>query len=96
MVGNLRNSSNNSDNSDNSNNGNRGNQANPVNEIPVRIVANHNFDHNRIRELIQGSLDPIPVDPIPTNIIIRDIVITHSRERGLVISCHVLFERNHI
>ena len=93
MVGNLSNS--NSGNSDNSN-GNRGNQANPVNELPVRVIANHNFDHNRIRELIQGALGPIPVDPVPTKIVIKDIVITNSRDRGLSINCQVLFERNQV
>ena len=94
MVGNFGSSDNNNNNNRNNNNGNRDNQADLVNDLPVRVVANHNFNHESIRRLIQGSLGPIPVDPIPTKIIIKDIVITNSRERGLSINCQVLFERN--
>jgi hypothetical protein len=61
--------------------------------IPLRqegqvISRNHNIDRRRIIRIIQGSLDPIEVDPVPQRIEIDNIVI--RRIAGVVaISCRV-------
>jgi hypothetical protein len=39
------------------------------------ISRNHNIDRRRIIRVIQGSLDPIAVDPVPQRIEIDNIVI---------------------
>ena len=63
--------------------------------VPLeRIIADHNINQDTIRDLIQGSLEPLPLDPIPSNIIIKNIVITRNREGRLNITCEVLFNRD--
>ena len=58
----------------------------------TRITRNHNLRHQVVRELIQGTLDPLIVDPIPTEIAIRDIRVTRDPEGRLQISCQVFYE----
>ena len=60
--------------------------------VTQRLTSNHNVDSNAIRRLIQDSLTPMVLDPIPTQILIRDIIVTRD-ERGLLdITCEVLYE----
>ena len=67
-------------------------QQGPSERPAERITENHNIDSNIIRRLIQDSLTPLRVDPVPTQILIRDIVITRD-DRGLInIDCEVQFE----
>ena len=82
MVGNLSNQD---------NQGDRNNQNGFVRV--TRIVRNHNINHNLLRDLIKSSLDPMIVDPVPTKIIISDIVITRNSNGLVSIECDVSFER---
>ena len=62
-------------------------------DIPQRIIGGHNIEHQVIRSLIQGALDPLEVDPVPDEILIKNIVITRNSQGQLDISCQVNFER---
>ena len=84
MVGNLF-GGNNRDN-DQSNRGDQNNGAR------VRIPYNHNESEEAIRRLIQGALTPLPVNPVPETIIIRNIEIIREPEGTLTINCQVRFE----
>lgn len=59
---------------------------------PHEIKENHGFPAERIRNLIKESLTPIPTDPIPSAIIIRDIKIKEISASNLEITCEVLYE----
>ena len=58
----------------------------------VRIPYNHNESEEAIRRLIQGALTPLPVNPVPNTIIIRNIEIFREPEGTLTIQCQVRFE----
>ena len=60
----------------------------------VRVVHNHSFDHNLIRELLKSSLDPLIVDPVPSSIFIHNIEIKNINGE-LSITCDVAFESVH-
>ena len=79
MVGNLGNQS-----------GDRDNQA-EERENEIRLYRNHRESHHAIRRLLQDALTPLRVDPIPSEVLIRNIVITRDREGNLGISCEVLY-----
>ena len=84
MVGNLS--------SGNNSNESSGNQA----QLLQRVTHNHNIDPQTIRDLIKGALDPLPVDPIPTKILISNIVVTknpNSVQNPLELRCQVSFQR---
>ena len=59
---------------------------------PIRLTRNHNFPAQRIRQLIQDALVPLPTDPIPSTILINNIVITQIDTDNIEITCDVLFE----
>ena len=63
------------------------------NEPPrvTRIIRNHSINHNRLKDLIKGSLDPLVVDPVPSKILISNIVITRTTEGVIDISCDVAY-----
>ena len=43
---------------------------------PIQILSdNHNIDPAIIRSLIQTALNPLPVEPIPSRVVISNIVI---------------------
>ena len=86
MVSNLGN--NNSNNQEN-----RRDQERPANSTDTltRITHNHNLRHEVVRELIQGALNPLVVDPIPTEVNIRNIRVTRDPEGRLEIACEVSF-----
>ena len=58
----------------------------------VRIPYNHSESEEAIRRLIQGALTPLPVNPVPNTIIIRNIEIFREPEGTLTIQCQVRFE----
>ena len=60
--------------------------------VEVRIISNHGINPQSLRELIKGALDPLPVDPVPSRIVINNIVITKDEEGGLAFQCEVFFE----
>ena len=60
--------------------------------VEVRIISNHGINPQSLRELIKGALDPLPVDPVPSRVVIGDIVITRDGEGNLTFSCEVFFE----
>ena len=60
--------------------------------VEVRVTSNHGIDCQALRELIKGALDPLPVDPVPSRIVINNIVITRNEEGGLAFQCEVFFE----
>ena len=82
MVGNL---------SGNNIPGDRSDQNEPRAPRVTRIIRNHNINHDRIKDLIKGSLDPLVVDPVPTKILISNIVITRTAEGVIDISCDVAY-----
>ena len=84
MVGNLRNPNDSGDNN---------NQDDFANQRVTRIVRNHNVNHELIRDLIKGSLDPLVVDPVPSKILIHNIVITRNSGGLVNIECDVCFQR---
>ena len=59
---------------------------------PQRIESNHNIEHSELRRLIQGSLNPLIVDPVPTSIRIYNITITRDDRNRLDIYCDVSYE----
>ena len=87
MVGNLF-GGNNRDNDQS----NRGDQNNEANNRRVRIPYNHNESEETIRRLIQGALTPLPANPVPDTVIIRNIEIFREPEGTLTINCQVRFE----
>ena len=60
--------------------------------IPVRLIRNHEANPQAIKDLIKGSLQPLHTDPIPTRIVLNDIVVTKDREGRLALTCNVLYE----
>ena len=89
MVGNLI-----GGNNRNNDQSNRGDQNNAADNNRVRIPYNHNESEEIIRRLIQGALTPLPVNPVPDTIIIRNIEIYREPEGTLTINCQVRFESN--
>ena len=72
--------------SDNSDQGERGADQSIV------LGRGHNIRPEVIRNIIQRALDPLVVDPIPTNVYITDIVISQDSEGRLSISCEVSYD----
>ena len=70
--------------------GGQNNQSDNLGE--ERVQANHSSSHDRIRQLIQGALDPLRVDPVPDHIYIRNILVTRNARGELSISCAVAYE----
>ena len=70
---------------------NQQNQQNQQNR-GVRVVYNHNIDHQLIRDLLGNALDPLVVDPIPTRVVLHNIDIRRTVEGEVSISCEVLYE----
>ena len=62
-----------------------------VSIYPRVLTRNHNFPSARIIDLIKSSLDPLLGDPIPTTIIIHNIVITQTNPDNLSIECEVIY-----
>ena len=79
-----------SGNNNGSDRGGRDNQDD--NNRAVRVLVNHNADHDNIRRLIQGALDPLIVDPVPYRVLIDNIVVTREPDGQLAIHCEVAFE----
>ena len=52
-------------------------------------ILSPNFSLAEIRRLIQGSLEPLLVDPIPTRVVIDNIKIFLDSRGELGISCEV-------
>ena len=77
----------------NNNGGNSGagNSARPIIR-ERRIISNHNIDHDAIRELLRGCLDPLPLSTIPTSVHIGAIVVAVNSEGKLTLRCQVSFE----
>ena len=67
------------------------NDNNPEPQIE-RVVCHHNLNPQVLRDLIKRALSPLPVDPVPSRVIIDDIVITKDETGGLSFSCEVIFE----
>ena len=55
-----------------------------------RLWGRHNIDPIVIRHLIQGALAPLPTDPIPEWVLIRNIFIARDQGGNLSISCDVV------
>ena len=75
---------------------NPGQSSNNTSELLLRVTHNHNIDPQAIRDLIKGALDLLPVDPIPTRILISDIVITRNPtnvQSPLELRCQVSYQR---
>ena len=87
MVGNLSRENNQDPGRRDQSSGNSRNQGDGI-----RVERNHNIDHNTIRRLIQGSLGPLIVDPVPTSVRIYNIVITKDNRDRLDIHCDVSYE----
>ena len=83
MVGNI-----NASNRDNQHNS--GDRDNANREQRVRIWSRHNIEPSVIRRLIQGALTPLPVDPIPEWVLIRNIIIARDETGNLSITCDVV------
>ena len=83
MVNNLNSKSDQGNSGDQNNSGaqNRG----------TRLQTQHNVDPVDIRGLIQRSLTPLPVDPIPEWVLIREIRIVRDITGDLSISCAVSY-----
>ena len=56
------------------------------------IRANHNVPREAIIRVIQNSLGPLEVDPVPRLITIDNIVITRNSRNELTISCDVSYK----
>ena len=82
MVGNL--------NSGNGDNGGDQNRDNPL-IVGTRLRAQHNVEPEIIRGFIQRALTPLPVDPVPDWVLIKDIKIVREASGDLAISCAVLY-----
>ena len=58
----------------------------------IRLLSrDHNISVATIRSLIQGSLAPLPVDPIPTRVVIDNIRITLDDRGEIAICCDVFY-----
>ena len=58
----------------------------------IRILSrDHNISFATIRSLIQGSLAPLPVDPIPSRVVIDNIRITLDERGEIAICCDVFY-----
>ena len=58
----------------------------------IRLLSrDHNISPATIRGLIQGSLAPLPVDPIPTRVVIDNIRITLDSRGEIAICCDVFY-----
>ena len=57
--------------------------------VEITITNNHGISPRALRELIKGSLDPLLVDPVPSRVVIEDIVVKKDEEGVLSISCEV-------
>ena len=57
-----------------------------------RVTSDHMVSHNQIRELIQSAIAPLRVDPVPTSVLIHNIVITKDTQGQLTIRCDVSYE----
>ena len=75
---------------ENSSDGNRHLISNPSESEILR--ENHYETPETIIRLLKGALDPIIVDPIPSNITLSDIVISRDSQGGLTITCNVSYE----
>ena len=73
---------------DSTSEGNRFAQHSFASEI---LSRNHNERPATIIELLKGSLEAVPVDPIPTEITISNIVISRDSQGGLTITCNVTY-----
>lgn len=71
-------------------NSNRGDQG--ENNSGTQILFNHNESPEAIRALIQGALGPLPVNPVPTRVVINNIVVAKNREGRLIVTCEVSYE----
>ena len=58
----------------------------------TRIFFNHIESPGAVRALIQGALDPLPVNPVPSRVVIHNIVVTKNREGRLSVTCEVDYE----
>ena len=71
-------------------NSNRGGQG--ENNPNIRIFFNHSESPGAVRALIQGALEPLPVDPAPSRVVIHNIVVPKNREGRLSTTCKVSYE----
>ena len=71
-------------------------QGNQGADTHTRVRSNHSVSHHAIRRLIQDALDPLLVDPVPTEVQIRNIRITQDPRGNLEISCEVSFSHREI
>ena len=55
------------------------------------LSSNHDINPDYIRRLLRDSLSQLEVDPIPSEIIISDIVITRDSNRKLAIPCEISY-----
>ena len=60
-----------------------------INQDITVITQSHNIPSDKIRNLIQGSLDLLSVDPIPTRVVVDDIKVFLDSRGELGISCEV-------
>ena len=58
---------------------------------PRRLTVGHGFPSARIIDLIKSSLDPIRGDPVPTSILIHNIVLNQTSADNIEITCEVLY-----
>ena len=88
----------NSLNNPNANDSDRGDQArrDQRTDTHPRVRSNHSVNHRTIRRLIQDALDQLVVDPVPTEVHIRNIHITQDPRGNLEIKCEVYFESREI
>ena len=66
------------------------NPNNSTEPIVVQLTDHHNIDPEILRDKIKGALDPLLVDPVPTRIIIDNIIITKDEKGSLTVTCEVL------
>ena len=61
-------------------------------EVEQRILINHNINHEILRDLLKGTLNPLPLSAVPTSIHIQNIVVTKASDGRLSLECEVDFE----
>ena len=61
------------------------------NQSILILSSDHNISPTTIRRIIQDSLNPLPVNPIPTTVVISNIVITRNQRGELGICCEVSY-----
>ena len=59
---------------------------------PNRVFVNHNIEPDTIRNLIKEALGPLPIDPVPTRIVLDKIIVTKTLGGNLGLSCDVYSE----